>query len=109
MPRRAHPRRSPRTSRHERARAALWRDRAAQLREARGWSQEQLAERAGLNRSYIGEIERGTSIASIVTVDKLARALDVSMERLLTFATQRHGAADRRLGAEDREVTPIAC
>lgn len=62
-----------------------------QLREARGWSQEQLAERAGLNRSYIGEIERGTSIASIVTVDKLARALDVSMESLLKLP--RNGTA----------------
>lgn len=53
------------------------------LREARGWSQEQLAEHAGLNRSYVGEIERGSAIASIVTVDKLARAFQVPIERLL--------------------------
>ena len=30
-----------------------------QLRHERGWSQEHLAERANLNRSYVGEIERG--------------------------------------------------
>ncbi|HYS64793.1 MAG TPA: helix-turn-helix transcriptional regulator [Paraburkholderia sp.] len=53
------------------------------LREARDWSQEQLAEHAGLNRSYVGEIERGSAIASIVTVDKLARAFQVPIERLL--------------------------
>lgn len=53
------------------------------LREQHGWSQEQLAEYAGLNRSYVGEIERGSSIASIVTVDKLARAFQVPIERLL--------------------------
>ncbi len=53
------------------------------LREARAWSQEQLAEHAGLNRSYVGEIERGSAIASIVTVDKLARALDVPIATLL--------------------------
>ncbi|WP_168793916.1 helix-turn-helix domain-containing protein [Paraburkholderia aromaticivorans] len=53
------------------------------LRETRGWSQEQLAEHAGLNRSYVGEIERGSAIASIVTVDKLARAFQVPIERLL--------------------------
>ncbi|PCE34251.1 helix-turn-helix domain-containing protein [Burkholderia ubonensis] len=53
------------------------------LREARTWSQEQLAEHAGLNRSYVGEIERGEAIASLVTVDKIARAFDVSIARLL--------------------------
>ncbi len=53
------------------------------LREARGWSQEQLAEHAGLNRSYVGEVERGAAIASIVTVEKLAAALDVSVADLL--------------------------
>jgi transcriptional regulator with XRE-family HTH domain len=54
-----------------------------ELREAQEWSQEQLAEHAGLNRSYVGEVERGTAIASIVTVDKLARALDVPIAALL--------------------------
>jgi transcriptional regulator with XRE-family HTH domain len=54
-----------------------------ELREARAWSQEQLAEHAGLNRSYVGEIERGSAIASIVTVDKLARALGVPISGLL--------------------------
>ncbi len=53
------------------------------LRERRAWSQEQLAEHACLNRSYVGEIERGTAIASIVTVDKLARALGVPIDALL--------------------------
>lgn len=52
-------------------------------REAHGWSQEQLAEHAGLNRSYVGEIERGAAIASIVTVEKLARAFGVSIATLL--------------------------
>jgi XRE family transcriptional regulator, regulator of sulfur utilization len=53
------------------------------LREARGWSQEQLAEHAALNRSYVGEIERGSVIASVVTVEKLARALDATIAALL--------------------------
>ena len=46
-------------------------------------SQEQLAEYAGLNRSYVGEIERGSAIASIVTADKLARAFNVPIATLL--------------------------
>ena len=54
------------------------------LREARAWSQEQLAEQAGLNRSYVGEIERGDATPSIVTVDKLARAFAVPIEHLFS-------------------------
>ncbi|QBR03402.1 helix-turn-helix domain-containing protein [Paraburkholderia pallida] len=53
------------------------------LREAHAWSQERLAEHAGLNRTYVGEIERGAAIASIVTVEKLAHALGVSIGELL--------------------------
>lgn len=64
------------------------------LREARHWSQEQLAEQAGLNRSYIGEIERGSVIASVVTVEKLARALDVTISHLLTVAPSLAQAGD---------------
>jgi transcriptional regulator with XRE-family HTH domain len=56
------------------------------LREARRWSQEQLAEHAGLNRTYVGEIERGSVVASVVTVDKLARALNVTISHLLSAA-----------------------
>ena len=44
------------------------------LREARGWSQEDLAEHSDLNRSFIGEIERGAATPSLVTVAKLSQA-----------------------------------
>lgn len=53
------------------------------LRLARGWSQERLAENSNLNRSYIGEIERGSVIASLVTLEKLAAALKLSPAALL--------------------------
>jgi transcriptional regulator with XRE-family HTH domain len=52
-------------------------------REDRGWSQEQLAGRADLNRSYLGEIERGTVMPSIETAAKLAAALGVSLSSLI--------------------------
>jgi transcriptional regulator with XRE-family HTH domain len=52
--------------------------------EAQGWSQERLAEHADLNRSYIGEIERGVVIASLLTVEKLAGALQVTSDRAST-------------------------
>jgi transcriptional regulator with XRE-family HTH domain len=53
------------------------------LREDRGWSQEQLAARAALNRSYMGEIERATAMPSLATAAKLAHALDVSLSTLI--------------------------
>ncbi|CAN7408314.1 helix-turn-helix domain-containing protein [Acidovorax sp. LjRoot118] len=58
------------------------------LREPRGWSQELLAEHADLNRSYVGEIERGRAIASLVTIDKLSQALGVSSATLLGHCDQ---------------------
>jgi ribosome-binding protein aMBF1 (putative translation factor) len=54
-----------------------------QMREERGWSQEQLAERADLNRSYLGEVERGRAVPSIITVSKLASALEIQLSSLI--------------------------
>ncbi|RYZ80022.1 MAG: XRE family transcriptional regulator, partial [Moraxellaceae bacterium] len=53
-------------------------------RKSFGWSQEALAHRAGLNRSYLGQIERGETLVSIVTIEKLARAFRLSLSVLLS-------------------------
>jgi len=55
-----------------------------QLREERGWSQEHLAERADLNRSYLGEVERGHAIPSLITVFKLASALEIRLSSFIS-------------------------
>lgn len=52
-------------------------------RTQRGLSQEALAELADLNRSYLGEVERGTASATIETLEKLALALDERLSDLL--------------------------
>ncbi len=54
------------------------------LRLARGISQEKLAERSGLHRTYVGSIERGERNISIENIDRLAAALDVAAVDLLT-------------------------
>jgi XRE family transcriptional regulator, regulator of sulfur utilization len=59
------------------------------FRELRGWSQELLAEKADLNRSYLGEVERGQVIPSLETAGKLAGALGISMSRLFFHCEQR--------------------
>ena len=58
------------------------------LRQARGWSQERLALRADLNRSYMGEIERAAVMPSLATAAKLAQALEVSLSELILRAEQ---------------------
>ena len=53
------------------------------LRESRGWSQEELAEKSDLDPTYIGGIERGRRNPSLVSLVKLARALKISLPDLL--------------------------
>lgn len=52
-------------------------------RNAKGLSQEKLAELAGLNRNYIGFVERAERSPRVVTVFKIARALELHPALLL--------------------------
>lgn len=52
-------------------------------RKALGLSQEQLADRAGVHRTYIGMIERAEKNITLVNIEKIAKALNVSIKNLL--------------------------
>ncbi len=56
--------------------------RVKELRERKNITQEDLALVAGLNRAYIGYIERGERNPSTETVSKIARALKVNLSEL---------------------------
>jgi transcriptional regulator with XRE-family HTH domain len=61
--------------------------RVKELREARGWSQEQLARRVGVNAKTIYNYEsgaRGAKEPPLSTVQALADAFGVTLEELLT-------------------------
>jgi transcriptional regulator with XRE-family HTH domain len=53
------------------------------LRQAQGLSQEELAHRAEIDRTYISALERSVYAAGIDVVDRLARALGVEAADLL--------------------------
>ena len=53
------------------------------LRGQKGLSQEQFAFEAGIHRTYISDLERGTRNPTITVVEKLAKCLDVKMGALL--------------------------
>lgn len=52
-----------------------------------GLSQEQLAEKAGLHRTYIGMIERAEKNITLINIEKVAKALEISVEELLRGIT----------------------
>ena len=58
-------------------------NRVRKLRIAQGLSQETLAQKAGLHRTYIGGIERGERNISLINIQKISIALHVTIEDIM--------------------------
>ncbi len=56
--------------------------RVQELRKERNLSQEQLADMAGVHRTYIGMIERAEKNITLCNIKKIAKALDVNIKDL---------------------------
>lgn len=67
---------------------------------ARGWSQENLAELSDFHPTYIGQVERGEKNATIESIERISRALNVPLSKLF-----------EKLGAEEDEARniPLEC
>ena len=53
------------------------------LRNKKGWSQDVFADRSGLNRAHVGEVERGESNVTIQTLKIIADTLGVKIVDLV--------------------------
>jgi transcriptional regulator with XRE-family HTH domain len=51
----------------------------------RGLSQEALAERAGVHRTYVGMIERAEKNITLINIQKIAKALSLEIKDLFTY------------------------
>ncbi|MCH8854127.1 MAG: helix-turn-helix transcriptional regulator [Planctomycetes bacterium] len=48
-------------------------------RESRGWSQEEMAARCGVHRTYVGSVERGEYNVTVLTLKKMTKTLGISI------------------------------
>ncbi len=60
-------------------------DRVRELRQEAGLSQEELAHKAGIHRTYLGGIERGERNPSLKNIAAITEALGISLSRLFLF------------------------
>jgi len=72
--------------------------RIRQLRKINKLSQEQLAEKAGLHPTFIGNIERAEKNPTITTLEKIAQAFKITLPELLIFSD------DQKLESADTQT-----
>jgi transcriptional regulator with XRE-family HTH domain len=65
--------------------------RIRELREKRGWSQEEFADICELHRTYMGAIERGERNLTILSVLTVAQHLGLTVSQLLSGMERRAG------------------
>ena len=75
-------------------------------RNRRGFSQEELAERADLHRTYISDVERGARNLSLESINKLANALEISLPILFSNPDPAETAA--AIGSDKSDIAASA-
>ena len=68
--------------------AELFGKRVRQLRLDAGWTQEKLAEAAGITTTYTSDLERGTKVPSLTIILRISRAFRISVAELLADFTK---------------------
>lgn len=56
-----------------------------EIRTEKGLTQKELSKLSGVSESYIGDLERNEKIPSIITICRIAKALEVDIKELFTY------------------------
>ena len=59
-------------------------ERIRKLRKRRGWTQAEMAEKVGIDRSFLADVERGKRNISLLNLELIALGLQISLSRLLS-------------------------
>ncbi len=63
-------------------------DAVRKARTTAGLTQEDLADRAGLDRSYIGGVERGDRNPTLSVIEKIAQGLGITLSELFEYSSK---------------------
>jgi len=80
--------------------------RVKEARELHGWTQEELAHRAGVRRATISSLEGRRQRVNLAVLDKVARALGMPVLKLFKEVDAQPPAAKRRRGRPPRKQKP---
>lgn len=70
-------------------------DRIRELRKKAGYSQEGFADAAGVHRTYMGTLERGEANVSLGNLQKISKALGITLSELFKTVEKRAEAVGR--------------
>ena len=59
-------------------------DRIRKLRHKQGWTQAEMAEHVGIDRSFLADVERGKRNISILNLEIIAKGFKLSLSRMLS-------------------------
>jgi transcriptional regulator with XRE-family HTH domain len=59
-------------------------DRIRKLRKKHGWTQVEFAERVGIDRSFLADVERGKRNVSVLNLELISKGLKVSLSQLFS-------------------------
>ena len=71
------------------------------LRQQRGYTQEEMAERAELHPTYIGQVERGEKNLTLLSMEKLLGALDITFSEFFEYVEEER---EKNLAAKCYEM-----